>query len=84
MILHVVDNSTLSLSVGDPDGLSLSAAEVVNIGANTYDGPYEWTPSTEAQTVQINGKQAQADIIIQPIPNNYGLVTYNGSVITVS
>lgn len=74
MILHVVDNNALSLSV----------CEVINIGAEKYDGPYEWTPSTEAQTVQISGKQATADIVIQPIPNNYGLVTYNGSTITVS
>lgn len=84
MILHVVDNSTLSLSINDSDGLSLSAGEVINVGADLYDGSYEWTPSTETQTIQINGKQATADIVIQPIPNNYGLVTYNGSTITVS
>lgn len=84
MILHVVDNSTLSLSINDSDGLSLSAGEVTNVGADLYDGSYEWTPSTETQTIQINGKQATADIVIQPIPNNYGLVTYNGSTITVS
>lgn len=84
MKLHIVDNSTLSLSVGGTDGLSLSAGEVVNIGADLYDGQYEWTPSTESQTIPINGLQATADIVIQPIPNNYGLVTYNGSTITVS
>lgn len=84
MILHVVDNSTLSLSVGETISLSLSAGEVTNIGADKYDGSYEWTPSTETQTIPIDGKQATADIVIQPIPNNYGLITYNGSTITVS
>ena len=84
MKLHVVDNNELHLSVGDPDGLSLSAGEVVNIGADKYEGSYEWTPSAETQTIPINGLEAKADIVIKPIPNNYGLITYDGSIITVS
>lgn len=84
MKLQIVDNNEINLSVGDSDGLSLSAGEVVNIGAEKYDGPYEWTPSTETQTIPIKDKQATADITIQPIPNNYGLITYNGVTITVS
>lgn len=84
MKLQIVDNNEINLSVGDSDGLSLSAGEVINIGAETYDGPYEWTPSTETQTIPIKDKQATADITIQPIPNNYGLITYNGVTITVS
>lgn len=84
MKLHVLDNNKVSLSVGDPDGLSLSAGEVVNIGADLYDGPYEWTPTNTAQTIPINGLQANANITINPIPSNYGLVTWNGSTLTVS
>lgn len=84
MKLQIVDNNEINLSVGDSDGLSLSAGEVVNIGAEKYDGPYEWTPSKETQTIPIKDKQATADITIQPIPNNYGLITYNGVTITVS
>lgn len=84
MKLQIVDNNEINLSVGDSDGLSLSAGEVVNIGAEKYGGPYEWTPSTETQTIPIKDKQATADITIQPIPNNYGLITYNGVAITVS
>ena len=49
-----------------------------------YDGPYEFTPTRETQTVSIARKQATEDIIIHPIPQNYGLVTYNGSIITIS
>lgn len=84
MKLSIVDNNEVKLSVGDPDGLSLSAGEVVNIGADLYEGSYEWTPAATAQTIPINGLQAKADIVIKPIPNNYGLVTYDGSTITVS
>ena len=49
-----------------------------------YDGPYEVTPSQDQQTVHINGKTAVRDITINSIPSNYGLITWDGSVLTVS
>ena len=49
-----------------------------------YDGPYEFTPTRETQMAHTARKQATEDIIIHPIPQNYGLVTYNGSIITIS
>lgn len=54
------------------------------IGADTYHGEYEFTPSSETQTIEIENKRAEHDIIINPIPNNYGLITWNGAVLTVS
>lgn len=54
------------------------------VGVETYDGPYEFTPTQQTQTVDIAQKMATADIAINPIPSNYGLITYNGSIITVS
>lgn len=84
MKLTIADNSTLILSVGEATSLSLSAGEVTNLGTEKYTGEYIWTPSAETQTIQINGLQATADITIRPIPNNYGLVTYDGSTIKVS
>lgn len=53
-------------------------------GIEFYDGPYEFTPAQTEQTIQINGKTAVRDITINSIPNNYGLITWNGSVLTVS
>lgn len=49
-----------------------------------YEGPYSFTPTQQAQTVQIDHLMPTADITIQPIPQQYGLITYNGSTITVS
>ena len=49
-----------------------------------YDGPYEFTPSQETQTVETADKLLLENIVINPIPQNYGLVTYNGAIITVS
>lgn len=49
-----------------------------------YTGDYEFTPTRSTQVIEIANKKATADIIINPIPKNYGLVTWNGSVLTVS
>ena len=49
-----------------------------------YTGEYEFTPTRETQVININHKEALKNITINPIPSNYGLITYNGSIITVS
>ncbi len=49
-----------------------------------YDGDYDITPSAIQQVFSTEGKRVLHDFIVEPIPNNYGLITYNGSIITVS
>ena len=49
-----------------------------------YTGSYEITPSAEAQTLATSGKRMTADLIINPVPSNYGLITWNGAYLTVS
>ena len=49
-----------------------------------YEGEYAVTPTQQAQTLPTDGRYLLSDITINPIPSNYGLITYNGSVITVS
>lgn len=49
-----------------------------------YRGDYTLTPSTSTQVIPMKGKTALADITINPIPSNYGLITWDGSAITVS
>lgn len=48
-----------------------------------YTGEYEFTPTEETQTVAISGKKAVANIVINPIPRNYGKVTWTGTVLTI-
>ena len=57
---------------------------VVNATAEEYDGPYEATPTASAQTFPTTGKLMTADFVVNPIPSNWGLITWNGSTITVS
>lgn len=49
-----------------------------------YTGPTEITPSAETQTLETKDLRMTEDITIQPIPSNYGLITWDGTTITVS
>lgn len=49
-----------------------------------YSGAYTATPSAETQTFPTRGKNMTGDFVVEPIPSNYGLITWNGSVLTVS
>ena len=49
-----------------------------------YEGGYVFTPTSETQTVPTMDKVLLDNITINPIPNNYGLITYNGAFIRVS
>lgn len=69
------------------EALSFNSGEyiaVVNGGAAEYGGDYAVTPSAETQTLPTEGTIMAADLVINPIPSNYGLITYDGSIITVS
>lgn len=50
----------------------------------TYTGETAVTPSQETQVLQTKRRVVLEDIVIAPLPKNYGLITYDGSVITVS
>lgn len=60
----------------------ITVPEIVD--TDPFQGAYEYTPTQSTQTIPIEGLKALQDIVINPIPNNYGLITWNGSVITVS
>lgn len=49
-----------------------------------YDGPYSVTPGSTAQTLDTSGKKLISPVTVGAIPQNYGLITYNGRIITVS
>lgn len=49
-----------------------------------YTGPYEVTPSAETQTLETDSLYMRDNIVINPVPSNYGLITWDGSSLTVS
>lgn len=69
--------TALSTSTGTPVARSY-------VQVPQYEGAYTVTPTAETQTLQTNGLRMTDNITIEPIPSNYGLITWNGSTITVS
>ena len=75
-----------------PQGLSGARSSRVAITGDltigehvpVYTGNYTIIPSLETQTLEVLGKQCAQNITIEPIPSNYGLITWSGSVLTVS
>lgn len=49
-----------------------------------YTGDYSVIPSGEAQVLLTKDLRMTDNVTVEPIPSNYGLITWNGSVITVS
>ena len=48
-----------------------------------YNGPYIVEPSETEQILQTASKTLESNIVINPIPSNYGLVEWNGSNLTI-
>ena len=81
--LRIQDDS-VRLRVGEGDSLKLRVPDTSLQTIRRYDGPVTVTPSEETQTLATAGLAVMQNITVNPIPSNYGLITYNGSVITVS
>ena len=83
--LTIAENEAVSLSVAGTESVGLTAEPHIVVDRSIiYDGAYEWTPTQSTQTIEIANKKALDNIKINPIPQNYGLITWNGSTLTVS
>lgn len=81
--LHVTSDAALTLTEQKGASLSLKG-DYVGDPLPEYHGPCTVTPATYEQTLTTHGTRMATDVTIAPIPSNYGLITWNGSVITVS
>ena len=66
------------------DSSSFTADFGVEIPVSDYTGSYTITPSSETQILSTQDRLLGADITINPIPSNYGLITWDGASLTVS
>jgi hypothetical protein len=73
--LTLQESPTLNLTIGD---VSLGG------GLPPYHGSIRVTPSQESQTLPTANTSVYADIVIDAIPSNYGLITWDGSTLVVS
>ena len=83
--MRVIEDETIKLDVSDNETISLDIAEIgYPVYPENYKGPYTVTPSRNKQVLKVGGMMASEDITVEPIPSNYGLISWNGAFITVS
>lgn len=83
--LLLEDEPEILLTTEPGDDVRIEIGEAV-IAADypEYEGTYSVIPGTVEQILSTRNKVLTENITIGPIPENYGLITYNGSKITVS
>ena len=74
---------TVGANTGDVEMLFDTKIVVMGSGG-TYPGPYTVTPTRSTQTLNTHGLTMAADVVVNPIPPNYGLITWDGAKLTVS
>lgn len=83
--LKVLTPSAIEFGVAEDTPVVLKTdVEIIGQDADPYLGPYEFTPTNEVQIVDGVNKKMTENIVINAIPSNYGLINWNGSVLTVS
>lgn len=80
------DHKVIPLSVSDnTQRIPLEiGVKIEGIAGNPYEGPYRVVPGDEEQVLHTEGLVSTEDIIVEKIPWNYGKITWDGSVLTVS
>ena len=63
----------------------VEASSYIRIGGgDPYTGSYEVTPSEEEQVLRTASCVLGEDVKVNPIPSNYGLITWDGTSLHVS
>lgn len=80
------EGERIALGVSESEeALSMSLGVSVNtVAGEHYEGETDFTPTAERQIISTAGLIMDGDIYVEPIPSNYGLITWNGSFIRVS
>ena len=81
--MNVAVQEEIPVSVSSGGSLVMAIESKYSVGGDPYTGDYTFTPTDETQTIATTGKLMTQDVVIHPVPSNYGRITYNGSTITV-
>lgn len=73
----------MSVTSGEIHPVKVEVAQIV-YPYKPYDGSYEITPTQYEQTIDTTSRLLLDDLVIKPIPQNYGLITWNGAFLTIS
>lgn len=71
----------VSGTLGTTQGLS-GTLDTPQGGGVPYTGEYVFTPSEVTQEAPTQGLLMEHNVIVEPIPENYARMSWNGSVVT--
>ena len=83
MDVHVSTAGTITGHLSSPATISGEIVMPTYFDVDLYDGPTEIVPSDDAQVLQTLNKTVVRNIVINPIPENYGRLLYSGKTLTV-
>lgn len=85
--LKIRDAEPIKLKVGNVESVHFTENQYIKVRYSDlpiYEGSQEITPTAEAQILETDSFRMVGNITINPIPNNYGLITWDGATLTVS
>lgn len=82
--LHVEPEDDATLHLDEVSDFDLTLSEAFDAAGQPYRGEYTVTPTQYAQVLETAHLKLSENITVNPIPSNYGLITWNGSTLTVS
>ena len=74
-------NSAFNVEFNAGDNFTV---DLGNVTYDEYQGTYDITPGASVQTLNTKNKILLDNIKVNPIPDNYGLITWDGATLTVS
>ena len=76
---------TLTVSFNNTQANISTSSQITRdfVDRDPYTGAYEVTPSGETQTLETYNKRMTGNVTINPIPNNYGRIAWNGTTLIV-
>ena len=76
---------TLNVSFNNTKANISTSSQITRDYTDTdpYTGDYIVTPSEETQTLETYNKRMTDNVTINPIPNNYGRIAWNGATLLV-
>ena len=83
MEIEIVGVGLPEVTIGRSDDIVIDVTKPDGGLPPGYDGVYEVTPSDEEQRLPTKNRLTKNDIIVKPIPSNYGKVSYNGAVLMI-
>ena len=76
--------ASIDAELSEVETISAEITIPTYINVDVYDGEYEFAPTTETQVINTTNKTLTNNIVISPIPSNYGRITWDGGRLTIS